>query len=88
MTDEELKSLAERYVTGEDREKLKTELRFTEVTFRRVLKLAKALHPELDWPHRKSTRSSPTKAYVTMNDGDPRVRAVPQGSVIHRRKKP
>ncbi len=85
MTDEELKKLAERYASGEDPNLIRAELCFTDVTFRRVMKMAKAMHPELDWPSRKVASESPTSKYVDMKDGMPGTRGVPQGSIVKKR---
>lgn len=86
VTDEEIKTLAERFIAGEDESILRAELCFTGVQFRRVLKMAKAMHPEMDWPSQGPRPESPTNKYVEMKDGKPGTRGVPQGSIVKKRR--
>lgn len=87
LSDEQIKNLAERYIAGESAEAIKAELCFTGVTFRRVLKMAKAMHPELDWPAQNRPAESSNSEYVDMKDGKPGTRGIPQGSIVKKRKK-
>lgn len=91
MTDEDLKRLAERYVSGEDAIALAFESHLTDATFKRMLKMAKAMFPDLDWSRNRADWAQKgeksTNQWTEMKDGKPGSRGVPQGSIVKSRGK-
>lgn len=90
MNDEELKQLAERFTSGELIDDLAEERGVKPVVIKRLLKVAKATFPDLDWTNRVNPSSnwkrSLTADYVDMKSGKPGTRGVPQGSIVKERK--
>ena len=91
-TDDEIESLAKRWLDGESPESLAKEHGVDVTVIKRRIKWAKGTMPHLPWDQRPREWSTVRTAehnsnYVDMKDGTPGARGMPMGSVVKARGK-